>query len=342
MFDVQATIKWVMAVVTDPNAAAAAYQETAAGWQQSFVQLTLPVYVAAYLLAVVVAFLTGGSFLFGGLSPGVLLFSLIWGLAWTFVIAFIFDFLAGTFDGKRNFNAAYSVVALAIIPSAAGVALAPLPWIGWLISLAASIYSIMLAYRFLPVFLEIPDTARVKHFVVSILAALVVNLLVSFTLGSMLAPSVTMAPSHGSYEEATERSGKAVFGGLERQAEFAEAAASDVYDPPSDGELTEKQVKNYIDVTAKTRALQERLSESWQEMEDKEPSLTDMLSGVGGALRLSTAEMEVVKSGGGNWAEHQWVKNQLETARIQQDLNPTTEHNYRLFLKYQDDIEQLE
>ena len=122
----------------------------------------------------------------------------------------------------------------------------------------------------------------------------------------------------------------------------AEAAASDVYDPPSDGELTEKQVQNYIGVTAKTRTLQERLSASWQEMEDKEPSLTDVMSGVGGALRMSTAEMEVVKSGGGNWAEHQWVKNQLETARIQQDLNSTTEHNYRLFLKYQDDIEQLE
>ncbi len=345
MFDTQATIRWVTAVVTDPNAAAAAYQETAASWQQSFVQLTLPVYVAAYLLAVIVAFLTGGSLLFGRLSPGVLLFSLIWGLAWTFVIAFIFDFLAGTFDGKRNFDAAYSVVALAIIPSAAGVALAPLPWIGWLLSLAASIYSIMLAYRFLPVFLEIPDTARVKHFVLSIVAALVVNLLVVFTLGSMLAPSVTMGPSYESYEsdeKPSERTGNTMFGGLERQAQFAEAAASDVYDPPSDGELTEKQVKNYMDVTAKTRVLQKRLGESWQKMEDKEPSLTDVLSGVGGALRLSTAEMEVVKSGGGNWAEHQWVKNQLETARIQQDLNPTTEHNYRLFLKYQDDIEQLE
>ena len=200
----------------------------------------------------------------------------------------------------------------------------------------------MLAYRFLPVFLEIPDTARVKHFVLSIVSALVVNLLVGFTIGPMLAPSVTMGPSYESYEQPSESSGNAMFGGLERQAEFAEAAARDVYDPPSDGELTEKQVRTYIDVTTKTRALQERLSGSWQEMEDKEPSLTDVLSGVGGALRLSTAEMEVVKSGGGNWAEHQWVKNQLETARIQQDLNATTEHNYRLFLKYRDDIEQLE
>ena len=339
MFDIQATIKWVTATVTDPNSAAAAYRETAAAWQQSFVQITLPLYVAAYLVAAVIAFLTGGSFLFGALSPGVLMFLLIWGLAWTFVIAFIFDFLAGMFGGKRSFDAAYSVVALAIIPSAAGTAVGPLPWIGWLISLAASIYSLMLAYRFLPIYLEIPEAARVKHFVLSIVAAVVLNLLVSFTAGSVFAPTVTMRSMD---ENASEPIGTGMFGGLERQADLTEAAARDSYDPPSDGELTEKQVESYIDVVAKTRALQERLSESLQGMEDKEPSLTDVMSGVGGALRLSTAELEVVKSGGGNWAEHQWVKNQLETARIQQDLNPTTEHNYRLFLKYQEEIEQLD
>jgi hypothetical protein len=339
VFNIQATIKWVTAIAADPNSAAAAYRETAAAWQQSFIQLTLPLYVAAYLVAVIVAFVTGGSFLFGALSPGVLMFSLIWGLAWTFVIAFIFDFLAGMFAGRRSFDAAYSVVALAIIPSAAGIAVSPLPWIGWLLSLAASLYSLMLAYRFLPIYMEIPEAARVKHFVLSVVAALVLNLLVSFTAGSIFAPSVTI----GSLDEnPSQPVGTAMFSGLERQAELTEAAARDSYDPPANGELTEKQVRNYIDVTAKTQALQERLSESLQGMEDKEPSLTDVMSGVGGALRLSTAEMEVVKSGGGNWAEHQWVKNQLETARIQQDLNPTTEHNYRLFLKYQEEIEQLE
>ena len=57
---------------------------------------------------------------------------------------------------------------------------------------------------------------------------------------------------------------------------------------------------------------------------------------------MSTAEMEVVKSAGGNWAEHQWVRSQIEVARIQQDLNEATEHNYNLFLKYQNEIEENE
>lgn len=60
--------------------------------------------------------------------------------------------------------------------------------------------------------------------------------------------------------------------------------------------------------------------------EMKEPSLSDIFDGVGDA----------------NWAEHQWIKSQLEVARIQQDLNDTTEHNYRLFLKYQEIIEPQE
>jgi hypothetical protein len=77
-------------------------------------------------------------------------------------------------------------------------------------------------------------------------------------------------------------------------------------------------------------------------MEDKEPSLTDVFGGVGDAIRLSTAEMEVVKTAGGNWAEHHWVKAQLETARIQKDLNETTAHNYGLFQEFQSEIERLE
>ena len=52
--------------------------------------------------------------------------------------------------------------------------------------------------------------------------------------------------------------------------------------------------------------------------------------------------MEVVKSGGGNWAEHTWVANQLETARVQQDLNEAVSHNYQLFLRYQAEIEQYD
>jgi hypothetical protein len=77
-------------------------------------------------------------------------------------------------------------------------------------------------------------------------------------------------------------------------------------------------------------------------MDEDSPSLTDIFSGVGDAVRMGTAEMEVVKSGGGNWAEHQRVRNQIETARVQRDGSAAIEHNYELFLEYEDDIEALD
>ncbi|MCB1684069.1 MAG: YIP1 family protein [Pseudomonadales bacterium] len=337
MIDPQFTLRWVMAVLSDPASASVAYRETEASWQQSFLQLTLPLYVLAYIVAAIVALVTGGSFLFGSLTIGIFIFSLVWGLAWTLVIAFIFDYLAGVFGGRRGFDAAYALVALAIIPAAIGTAVNPLPWLGWLLGLAAGIYSLVLAYRFLPLYLEIPEGSRVKHFALSIAAALVVNILVSLMLLPVFGPAMMDSGADG-----TAPVTGGMLGGFERQAEFADAASKDTYRPPEDGRLTDRQVRSYVDALGKTQVLRERLMESMKTSGDSDPSLSEIFSGVGGAVRLSTAEMEVVKSAGGNWAEHQWVGGQIETARIQQDLNETTAHNYALFKKYQQEIEALD
>jgi len=340
MLDLQATIRWVTGAITEPEATAGSYRETEPSWQTTFFVLTLPLYVGAYLIASLFSLVTGGSLFYGSLSLGLALFALLWSLAWTFVIAFLFDWLSGSFGGKRSFDAAYAVVGLAIVPAAIGTAIGPLPWIGWLISLAASIYSFMLAYRFLPLFLEIPEDSRAKHFALSIIAALVVNIIVSEAVAPLFLGSAVDQVMQGS--SSGDSSVNVFGGGFERQAEMAEAAANDTYQPPRDGKLTEDQVERFADALAKTEALRERLGGSLENMEDKEPSLGDLMSGVGGVVRLSTAEMEVVKSGGGNWAEHQWVRGQIETARIQQDLNETTEHNYELYLEHQDQIDPYE
>ncbi len=337
MFDIQTTLKWITDVFTDPDGAASRYRETSATWQQSAATLTVPIYVAAYLFAAILALITGGSLFMGSLSLGFLLFSVLWAIGWTFVMAFIFDYASGTFGGRRDFDAAYAVVALAIVPAAAGVAATPLPWLGWLIGLAAFIYSLVLAYRFLPLFLEIPEAARVKHFAASVVAALVLNVLVWSVFGNLFFRSMVDTTDLPGMSGRTAPTG--MLGGLERQADFMEAASRDTYDPPADGKLSEDQVETYVGVLKRTRALRKRLEASLEGMDDREPSLTEAFSGMGNALRLGTAEMEVVKTAGGNWAEHQWVKSQLETARVQQDLNETTEHNYRLFLEYEEEIE---
>ncbi|MBH81265.1 MAG: hypothetical protein CMQ49_12235 [Gammaproteobacteria bacterium] len=336
MFDLQATIAWITQVIKDPNAAAAAYRTSQPPWLQTFMQITMPAYVGALVVGYIIALITGGSLLYGPASFGVMLFSVIWSLVWTFVVAFILDFVAGNFDGQRNFNAAYALVGLAIVPAALGNALSPLPVLGWLIGLVAGIYSLVLAYRFVPVFLEVPEAQRVKHFVISVIAAFVVNIVIGATVSSMFLPSAapTFTPTSG-------QSG--IFGAdITGRADFAQAAAKDTYDPPSDGRLREAQVENYADVLEKTQALRDRLNQKFDNMDEGEASVSDILRGVGDAMRLGTAEMEVVKTRGGNWAEHMWVKNQIETARVQQDVNDTVKHNYALFLEYQEEIEAFD
>ncbi len=333
MFDLNVTTKWVAAVLTDPNGAATDYREPLADWQRSFTTLVLPVTVAAYLIAAILGLFTGASMLG---SPMLMLFSAAWALGWSFVIAWIFDVLAGTFGGKKNFNAAYAVVALVLIPSAIGTAISPLPWLGGLISLIVFVYALVLAYRFLPQYLEIPQDARAKHFILSILAAIVVNVVVTASIGSAFGPSLGDLLEDAATERASSGfSGSltsGMFGGLERQAALADAATQDTYEPPRHGRLTREQVHGYVAVMQKTQALRTRLDGDLSEKyQDKDPSIGDLLGGIGGMARLGTAELEVVKSGGGNWAEHQWVKTQLETARIHQDLNATTAHNYALY-----------
>lgn len=67
--------------------------------------------------------------------------------------------------------------------------------------------------------------------------------------------------------------------------------------------------------------------------------LSQIYAGIGGAVSANNAEMEVVKTGQGNWAEHLWVKQQLRTARIHQgDGTDAIAHNYKLYQKYEEDL----
>ncbi len=339
-FDPNVTMRWVRGVLQEPDATARAYRDTAAPWKTTFVHVTLPVYVTAFIGGWILSWIFGGSFMLGAVAAAPLfaLLALAWNLALMFVAAFIFDFFAGMFEGRRNYDAAFAAVSLAAVPGALGGMLGPLPWIGWVIALAAGIYSLVLLYRFVPVFLTVPEPKRVAHFVVSLLVAFVVNLVVSGILAAALVSS-TVEPSSREAPETSGDGSYGMFGGLERQADFAAQAAEDRYEPPADGQLTEAQVATYARNLERTAELRQRLSAKYENLDEETASISDIFSGVGDAVRLGTAEMEVVKGAGGNWAEHQWVKSQLETARVQRDGSAAIEHNYELFLEYRDRIE---
>lgn len=338
-FDLNETVRWATGVTMNPHDTARAYQATGAPWRRTFLQITLPVYVGAAIAGFILSWIFGRPFMYGSVAgaPLLFLFSFAWSLAFVFVVVFIFDFFAGVFDGKRNYDAAFAALSLAMVPAVLGGVFSPLPWFGWLIGLAAAIYGLVLVYQFIPVFMTVPEDKRVVHFIVSLLVALVVNIVISALV------AMTFAPDIADYTRDVDTSapdGSGILGNFERQADFAEQASRDTYDPPADGRLSEDQVAAYARTLQRTAELRERLSKKFEDMEEKGgASFGDIFSGVGDAVRLGTAEMEVVKTAGGNWKEHQWVKNQIETARVQQDSSPAVEHNYELFLEYRDEIE---
>ena len=353
-FDFAKTLSLVKGGLTDHEATWKSYLDEKPGWQQVATELTGPLILANVVLSVILSRVIGGYFAYGYHSS--FLGALFWGLVMAcigFVIAvLVFNFLAGQFKGKSDFSRAFAAVSLAAIPAwVAGAVAALIPWIGWLIALAGAIVSLVFLYRIMPLALEVPEDKRMVHFIVSIVAIIVINMIV----GSVLSiGAISEGVRSGSFSD-TGRSSRAVtgagmFGEMERQGRLMEAAENDVYEPPANGKLDEDQVVAYYKVQAKTRAMQEdyarKMQEFQEEMDAKEkagekPSASDlrkMYSGIGGVVSATNAEMEVVKTGDGNWAEHTWVKEQLRIAKIQQgEGSDAIEHNYELLQKYAQD-----
>jgi hypothetical protein len=213
----------------------------------------------------------------------------------------------------------------------------------------------VLTWQFVPHFQKVPEENRGKHFGVSVVVLLVIGLIFGVIYSTMfLAAAVTSGLSDAVDEDAQSVIEDALDGegspgfmaGAERVGNLVEEAQADTYEPPSDGELTEEQVETYIRNMEKTKALISRLEGKFKKLENQseegeEPSLTDVFGSIGDIARVATAETEVVKTAGGNWAEHTWVKTTLENAIIQQDLNDAVKHNYELYLESQERIDAL-
>ena len=141
------------------------------------------------------------------------------------------------------------------------------------------------------------------------------------------------------------RSGS-MFGGAIRQAEMMAAAEEDRYSPPSDGNLTEQQVREFIRVMDRATELQADKEKRLQALaekagDDEQLSMSDLgelMGSVADLAGMQGGQIEVVKSAGGNWAEHQWVRESLRTAWIQKDINDTIAHNYKLYQKHEEQL----
>jgi hypothetical protein len=344
MFDLKRTAQLIQGALFDSEATWRNYLPEAGDWKKTALLLTVPLIVASALIAYLLSFTGGDSSLFVQFRPTLMttLLSMLTGAIAAGIVAFIVSALAGVFGGKNSFALGLAATSLAFVPGYLGQALTWLPWIGRLLMLGLFIYALVLLWRIIPIYLEVPQNKRAGHYVLSLLATIITMFIIGSLVGGALYGGMSGMPGSGMSGSRTE----GMFGGVMRQAELVAAAEEDRYSPPDDGKLIEDQVEQYIDVMQRTSELMAEKEERLRELAEKADSnenvslsdMTQMMTGATEMAGLNTLEIEVVKTGGGNWAEHQWVRESLRTAWMQQDTDGAVAHNFELYQKHEDQL----
>lgn len=348
MFDLNRTVQLVRGALFDPETTWRSYLPEAGDWQKTAMLLTGPLIVVSAIIAYLLGFL-GSDSMFGPFRPTILstLLGIVMMAIWAGVVAFVFSALAGAFGGRNNFALGLAATTLAFVPGYVGQALSALPWIGGLLLLIMIIWSLIQLWKIIPLYLEVPDGKRTPHYIASIVVMLILGAIMGRVVYGAMGGPMMGDVSHGGFETSEDGSGRGMFGGVMRQAELMAAAEEDTYTPPADGRVTEAQVRDFVRVMERAAELTDAKGEQLRALAEKaekeqEMSLSDfsqMMGGMTEVAGLTTAEMEVVKSGGGNWAEHQWVRESLRTAWIQKDLNEAVAHNYALYQQYEEELD---
>lgn len=186
MIDIAKTIYYIRGALLEPNKTWDEYLTEQKSWQETAALITVPLIVASAILTYIFSLIFRTPF---GIYTGTfsaLVVGLIISLIAYMVFSFIIAWLAGYFKGENNFDNGLAAVSLAAVPAAVGSILGTIPWIGWIISLALSIYTLVLLYRNIPVFLKVPDESRVKHFISSIVAVFIVGIILSMIMAAFV------------------------------------------------------------------------------------------------------------------------------------------------------------
>lgn len=352
MFDPNRTMQLIKGALFDAEATWRGYLPEADDWQRTVFLLTGPLIILAALLGYVIGFFGSDASVFG-FRPTILstILGIVTGAIAAGVVAFVFSAISGMFGGKSSFALGLAATSLAFVPGYIGQALGWLPWIGGLVALGLFIYALVLLWRIIPIYLEVPDSKRTGHYILSLIATIVVMVLLSVLLRPIIAPN---SPSFGDFSksDSTDSGGSGVggmLGGVMRQGELMAAAEEDRYDPPSDGKLDDDQVEGFIRVINRAEEIMLEKTERMRDLveradRDEQLSMSEMgemMSGATQVMGMNTIEIEVVKSGGGNWAEHQWVKESLRTAYVQEDINEAVKYNFDLYKEYEDDLKSV-
>lgn len=221
MFDIKKTLELIQGGLLEPKATWQSYLSENRGWQETALLLTLPLIVATFVLSGLLSWVFGSYYVFtarGGF--GTWLLGLLMAVVAIAAAGFIFSYLAGLFKGSHNFNKGLAALSLAAIPAYLGGVLGTIPYIGWIISLALTIVTLVFLYQIIPSYLEVPEDKRVLHYIASLVATFVVMLILSAILG---VGGMSSMPREASISG--QESGQAgMFGGIQRYAQMMEQA----------------------------------------------------------------------------------------------------------------------
>jgi hypothetical protein len=345
MIDINKTFAIVKGGLLDPANTWDAYLGESHTWQETTALLSAPLIIVSAIASAVLAWVFSSHYMFAASpGPGGFFIGIIAAFAGLFLAALIFSFFAGVFKGEHDFNNGLAAVSLAAIPSYVGAVVGTLPWIGWLLSLALTIVGLVFLYKIIPSYLKVPQQQRLVHFAVSLLVTVIAAVLLGMVFG------IGSFATTGQLEPARDAgSDYGMLGGIGRQAELMEQAANDRYTPPADGKISAEQMAKYLATMQKVvdlRAGQQKSLEQLQQhnQDNKDFSFSDigaLTSGMNAVIGSVNAEMEVVKTAGGNWAEHRWIREQLRTAMIQKDISDAVKHNYALYQEHEQQLRAL-
>jgi len=121
-----------------------------------------------------------------GFVVGAAIAQYVLGLVMVFVVAFIADALATSFDGQKNLNQALKLTAYAMTAAWVAGIFTIVPILGWLVSLLGSLYALYLFYLGVPVMMKVPEPKAVGYTVVVVLVAIVIGIVIGMINAGIL------------------------------------------------------------------------------------------------------------------------------------------------------------
>ena len=351
MFDLSKTLALTLGMLFRPRQTWEAYYPESENWQRTLGVVTIPLAIASSLFLYLWSTLILGSLFGASMGLGSVIGMILNYAVGIGVSVLAFTALAGFFNGNADFARGLAAVSLTAIPAWIGSMLVPvLPFIGLLLLLGLAIYSFVLFYRIIPRYLGVPQGRRIPHFATSLAACMVAAFLLS--------PSDFLGPSASDiFPEAENDLARlsdarpGVMANFEQAEDVMEKAEEDTYEPPADGRLTEEQVTHYLDVMTEAKLLRQDAEGKMAELEERAQNgatgdnpvsrFIEGMTGLSTWMNLGLVEVMAVKRKGGNWAEHLWIRRQLDSAYIHKDRDDRSQHNYELYQRYESELNAL-